>query len=153
MARPVYIKKATIGIGDREEEVGLCINMHAMAMLQDKYGNNFDLGAALRNQTLTEIGDLVRIFLEGWRMRVCPERQAFTINDAFDVVDNMGGITELAAALVDLMDNSVSPEARRIAEERVRIAMEQGGPENTGADPTKPTKIGTPSKRPQSRPA
>lgn len=153
MARPVYIKKATIGVGDREEEVGLCINMHAMAMLQDKYGNNFDLGTALQNQTLAEIGDLVRIFLEGWRMRVCPERQAFTVNDAFDVVDNMGGITELAATLLDLMDNSVSPEARRIAEERVRKAMEEGGAETAGQDPTKPPRIGTPSKRPQSKPA
>lgn len=153
MSRPVYIKPVTIGVGDREEEVGLCINMHAMAMLQDKYGKDFDLSAALQNQTLTEIGDLVRIFLEGWRMRMCPERPAFTVGDAFDVVDNMGGITELAAALVELMDNSVSPEARRIAEERVRKAMEDGGAENAGADPTKPQKTGTPSKRPQSRPA
>lgn len=153
MARPVYIKDVTIGAGDREEKAGLCINMHAMAMLQDKYGKDFDLSAALQNQTLTEIGEIVRIFLEGWRMRVCPERAAFTVSDAFDVVDNLGGIAELAEALLDLMDNSVSPEARRIAEEQVRKAMEKGKTENSGTDPTKPPRTGTPSRRPQSKQA
>ena len=117
------VKEVQLSTG---EIVGVTFNTTTLCLIEGAGGGNLkDLADYLANGGIRGLVSIIRFMLEGWRVRVKKDRAEFTMLEAEEVVDLLGGIGEAAKVIRSLSDGSMPDEAKEKARNEIDAAVNE----------------------------